>query len=174
MKDCYIFLDIDGVIEPYDHLDCRKNVVIFQRIVEAISSDFNPKIVLSSLWRVRYDQHEMDECLRIAGYSGPPICDTTPEPFDVDRPGVVRRFGNRYLWTSNRSEEIMKYLEGCEGEFTFIVLDDDTTPANTILREGFLQTQATTGLQDSDYSKAVSLPSLQKTCTQGHLRGGSE
>merc|ERR1711965_940735 len=134
-----IFLDIDGVLAPFDE-QCTKRLAA---IVEATGAT----IVLSSSWRARADAVAVIE-RRFRAF-GPPLSEKVPLPTtDIN-------------YHSVRQWEIARYLEERPAR-RWVALDDEELvdgeecAARRPLFEGRISTiDSTAGLQDAHVDEAI-------------------
>ena len=105
-----IFLDIDGVLNNYAsmaesiELDSRC-VILLRQIVEATDA----VIVLSSTWRILYSKEVLEGMFQVTGFPYINIIDITPNHDN-----------------HSRGYEIQKWMEAHPGDYTYVILDDDT------------------------------------------------
>jgi histidinol phosphatase-like enzyme len=117
----YLFLDIDGVLNSFDDYKMtgeeflkKLNEISFIvskkqiRLLNEIIEEYNPKIVLSSYWRTRYDLKEINKMFKDNGFLGQIVGMT-------DEDGAEHK---------QRWAQIKRYI-GKHNVKNFIILDDD-------------------------------------------------
>jgi len=173
MKNFYIFLDIDGVFNCYKWLRktgqltkenyytdlhwkiCPANVKIFNRILNTLrENNFNPKIVISSAWRITRMQSAID-LLNKYGIDYKDANDRTE--INIVTPGEER---------SARGYEISSYIKQHKIENNFVVIDDEISELHPfyIKPTHILKTSGLFGLglspKDADRFKSEILPTI--------------
>ena len=153
-KTMILFLDIDGVLN-YDtmepiiaegtnhgfhgvHMIDPKKV----ELLNALTSQTNCDVVISSTWRQKFTIEEMSNMLRVRGFVGK-VIDMTPRPFKV----------NEREW-SQKSDEIAAWLQAHPSIDKFVILDDDEFLA---LQNFHVRTNSQYGLTKGDVEKAVAI-----------------
>lgn len=117
----YLFLDIDGVLNSFDDYNMtgkeflkKLNDISFivskkqMRLLNKIVEKYNPKIILSSYWRTRYNLEELNKMFKENGFVGQ-IIDMT------DDNGKEHK---------ERWSQIKRYIDKHNVK-NFIILDDD-------------------------------------------------
>ncbi len=162
----YIFLDIDGVLNdeiyiekcydmnggypmstsyvPFDPKTLFNLMNLVQKI--RLVSDEEPRIVLSSTWRLRETDTEIVKA-RIAEY-GLRLFDKTP-----------------YIH-SERGLEIKSFLNKQnldENDYKFVILDDDKFDIETIYADNLVYVNRIYGLSVSDVNKALKILDIDIT-----------
>lgn len=151
---CYIFLDVDGVLndETYitqcyerhkkpmhmNHVPFNpKSLNVLMELCQQIEKmNYEVRIILSSTWRLGEIDTEIVKA-RIAEY-GLTIYDKTP-----------------YIH-SNRGKEIKEYLKD-KNNYKFIILDDDKFDIESVYPENLIHINSQFGLSVSDKNKALAL-----------------
>lgn len=133
-----IFLDIDGVLTPFDG-DGTLDVDCVDRLARIVNAS-KAAVVISSSWRHQMSLDRLRERLSDAGFRGP-IVDVTPT-----------------VLGATREDEILAWLARAPKGLRFLVLDD-ALPAGR-LNARWLVTDETLGLQDDDVERAIGLLAL--------------
>jgi hypothetical protein len=173
-RNCYVLLDIDGVLlpigkddtnEPWDSFpECC--MCALSKIIESTGAI----IVLSSTWRATADarQHIIDEFKRYASKHGGPLGDieyfehmTSLENHSVRQWEVAE-------WVLNQTERVCtggksskrKQLEPNANGFRWVALDDDTSLTEdarylSLCQPHTVQTESKVGLTMADADKAI-------------------
>lgn len=121
----HIFLDIDGVLVTTKQLYSKKRheewncysfdpkcVKVFNEILDNIS---NPKIILSSDWKLQYDLNTLNEIFKFNGVREP-IVSVTPNLWGV-------RYKKLDELEECRANEILKFVEDNEIK-NWLAIDD--------------------------------------------------
>lgn len=170
-KDFYIFLDVDGVFNSFswkyyvrdNKLDEKgfneefnpANLNVFNKILKTLrENNFNPKIVLSSDWRIERMQEVIDLFNK----------------YKIDYNGTYDKTGNAFIdpykLGFKRASEIVNYMvtnkissaDAFMPKHHFIIIDDYTSEINRYMNISpafFLQTSGEddSGLNDKDFNK---------------------
>ncbi len=117
----YLFLDIDGVLNSFDDYKMTGeeflkklndiSFVISSKQIDLLNNvvkEYNPKIVLSSYWRTRYDLTEINKMFKENGFVGQII-------------GMTDLDGKEH---KERWSQIKRYIDKHNVK-NFIILDDD-------------------------------------------------
>lgn len=150
----YIFLDIDGVLNSQNYLikrynvhrkpmsmnavpfdpQCLYNLMLFVQIL--IYSGYEPKLVLSSTWRLHDIDYEIVDS-RLAEY-GLRLVDKTP------------------VCDHQRGVEIQQYLNDKQYN-NIIIFDDESFDIKQYFKDNLVQTNPMYGLSYKDVRKAISV-----------------
>jgi hypothetical protein len=135
-----IFLDIDGVINPWrSERDSsgrfgQKALENFKLIMDTVTDTF---VVITSSWRYHYTLPEMKEFFDQAGISPGRIVDITPD---------LRRDEGMIKYDPGRNEEIQAWLDQHPDVEKFAIIDDVDFEQMESLEEYFFQTKFEEGL----------------------------
>lgn len=160
MTRCYVFLDVDGVLNsskwfhhvyqekgnaarhPHDHLDPTA-IKRFNRIIQETGA----VIVISSTWRMGRTVEELQELLGMHRLKGQIV-------------GKTPHFG---FAGGVRGEEILDWLKQVnEQDAVFIAIDDDAYDMDPV-KDKLVQTDNQVGIQDYDVEKAIKMIEDQLT-----------
>ena len=144
-----IFLDIDGVINPWKESKRdpsgrfgREALENLGHILDAIPE---ASIVISSTWRFHHTLSELKAFFGEAGIHPGRILDVTP---DLGREGM-----SRYAFGKN--EEIQAWLDQHPQVVKMVILDDVSTEQMEGLEEHFFQTEFEEGLTREQSLKII-------------------
>ena len=153
-KICYIFLDIDGVLNDINYImKCYerhnkpmhmnhvpfnpKSLNVLMELCQSIEKNgYEVRIILSSTWRL----HEIDTEIvkaRIAEYG-------------------LSLYGKTSYISGDRGKEIQDYLKDKEN-YKFIILDDDKFDIENIYPNNLIYVKRQYGLSISDKNKALKI-----------------
>lgn len=130
-----IFLDFDGVLNRGGSFRPGfVEPVLVRRFSDFVSLGGDVRVVVTSMWRLRYEASKMTEILRKAGYSGPQL--------------ELLGFGDGL---HDRSRGILEWLDGCKPS-SWVVLDDCKLSPEVSDRHVFVTSSI--GLSDADVELA--------------------
>ena len=153
-KVCYIFLDIDGVLNDETYIgECYKrhnkpmhmnhvpfnpkSLNVLMELCQSIEKNgYEVRIILSSTWRL----HEIDVEIvkaRIAEYG-------------------LRLYDKTSYILGNRGKEIQEYLKDKEN-YKFIIIDDDKFDIENLYHDNFIHVNPLYGLSITDKNKALKI-----------------
>lgn len=129
-----VFLDIDGVIAPYDAGDELDPACVarLNRVVSTAGAD----VVIISSWREVLPLAGIEAALRASGFTGR-IAGATP-----------------VMVSATRSAEVTAYLRSVAPRGGFVILDD-AGPYEAALASRVVRVAADVGLQDADVEEAL-------------------
>lgn len=140
-----IFLDFDGVLNSAEtlargiHLDPEKVIML-----RNISDETDANIVVSSTWRIHFNQREIRELLYRAGFKGRHrVIGSTPDSRNGFRGAEIE------AWLKDK-EDIEKY-----------VIIDDGSDFYDYQRQVHVTTNFATGLTERDVEKAIEILNKQ-------------
>lgn len=156
-KDLLIFLDVDGVLNTtaarFTKYEVRDdNVKALKMLVDKLCKQgYVAKIILSSTWRLGYEKEpercspQIQKLASKLAQVGLAIYDKTPVYKDQSRNKEIQRYIREY--------------ELKEVDFTYIILDDDTTifSREALQTLTFYKVNERTGLTEQDVNKIVKM-----------------
>jgi hypothetical protein len=135
-----IFLDIDGVINPWMSEKGpggkfgKQALENFKLILEAVQEAY---VVITSTWRDHYTLSQMKVFFKEAGIEPNRILDITPDLRRVE--GMIRHY-------PGRNEEILAWLDQHPEVENFVIIDDVDQEQMEGMEEHFFQTKFEEGL----------------------------
>ena len=137
-----IFLDFDGVLNFSGFLEERENIhaidpVCVHRLNRIIDAT-DAQVVVSSTWRIFFNNQQLREILRDAGFKGQ-LIDTT-----IDLGG-------------HRGDEIRHWLNNHLGVTSFVILDDNDDGISDHFKDQWVETSFVTGLLKVHVEKAINI-----------------
>lgn len=131
-----VFLDIDGVLAPFDSdrpIE-QQQMAVLNRVLIRTGAD----VVVTSSWRERYAADELQQLLSQEGLGGI-VIGCTP-----------------VIFGATRGDEIRSYLSGRSNNAAFVILDD-VPDMDYELRRRLVLVDSDVGLQQLDGDRAVAL-----------------
>jgi DNA-binding LacI/PurR family transcriptional regulator len=146
ITDAIVFLDIDGVLIPYDLTAHGSSRAVFSgsaiSALNRITDQTGAKIIISSTWRY---YHNLDALRRILAQEG--VTGEIVDALHTDYPADQA--------PSSRGEEINHWLLEKHYKGPFVILDDDT--AIDPLNERHVHIMSSKCLSHSDAEMAISM-----------------
>lgn len=134
VADRLVFLDIDGVIAPYDAGDELDPGCIAR--LNRMVGEGRAEVVIISSWREVQPLAGIEAALRACGFTGK-IAGATP-----------------VMASASRSTEVLAYLRSVPAHAGFVILDD-ALPYEASLASRAVRVAADVGLQDADVDEAL-------------------